>query len=270
MKHWKIIVVGLICLLIGGMIGNVWPVNQLTASSNQATNQPRRPLIFVPGSGGTQESYNRMLQTLNRNKQHSILKITVADNGDLKVTGNLKSADKKPLMVVAFVNNADGDQNIARQTALFKTTLRQLEKRYHFKQFDGVGYSNGGLVLTQFAEQDSHRTALKRLMTIGTPYNDLNPKASQKSAMLKSLLADRKKLSKQLTVFSLGNIVEGDSDGIVPISSVLAGRQIFTNQVAHFTTLMTNDPQAAHTELIDNQTIIWFVKRVMINRETPI
>ena len=84
-------------------------------------------------------------------------------------------------------------------------------KRYHFKQFDGVGYSNGGLVLTQFAEQDSHRTALKRLMTIGTPYNDLNPKASQKSAMLKFI--GRSKVSKQMTL-SVRQSCWGDNDGL--------------------------------------------------------
>lgn len=51
-----------------------------------------------------------------------------------------------------------------------------LEKKYSFKNFDAVGYSNGGLVLTHFLKHDANTTKIKlrRMVTLATPYNYLS------------------------------------------------------------------------------------------------
>lgn len=271
MKHLGWVLACIICLILGGVLVVVTPLNVLFANPITTKVQNRQPLIFVPGSSGTQDTYDGMLKKLNQGtKKHSILKITIKNNGQWQSNGRIIKNDRQPLIVVAFENNQDGDDNIAAETKLFKTAIRQLERRYAFQTFRGVGYSNGGLVLTQFAEQAANRADLKRLLTIGAPFNGLNQRADDQSPMLKSLLAKRQQLPPTLTVFSVGNAVKADDDGVVPMESINAGRQIFMNQVAHFTTFMLNDPQAEHAALIDNQKIIKFVAETMLKAQTPI
>lgn len=264
MKKWQWLLICILCLGIGGIIGHIATrqaagpaiIRPTLATANQ-------PVIFVPGSDGTVEGFNGTFARLKRQATRHVLKVTVLKDGHLKTTGHFDQKAHHPVIVIAFENNADGDQNVFKQSNWFKLAVSKLAKQYHFTHFGGVGYSNGGLVLTRYAERSGSGPKITRLLTLGTPYNGMSEHINQETPMLADLKSRRQALPKALVVYSVGGTINDENDGIVPAASVAAGRLIFQKQVAEYMTISVSQRQAAHTQLQDNPTVISLIQQLM-------
>lgn len=264
MKKWQWLLICILCFGIGGVIGHVATGPTMVPSIIQpASATANQPVIFVPGSNGTVEGFNGTFAKLNRQATRHVLKVTVLKNGHLKTSGRFDQKTQHPVIVVAFENNTDGDENVFKQSEWFKLAAGKLAKQYHFTHFGGVGYSNGGLVLTRYAERSGSGPKITRLLTLGTPYNGMSEHITQETRMLADLKSRRQHLSKDLVVYSVGGTINDKNDGIVPAASVAAGRLIFQKQVADYMTISVSQHHAAHTELPDNPTVISLIQQLM-------
>lgn len=129
---------------------------------------------------------------------------------------------------MGFENNHDGYSNIKKQARMFNTAFNQLKTQYNFNNFKGIGHSNGGLIYTYFLEHyfNERQIRIKRLMTIGSPYNFAEPD-NRCTEMLSDFIKNRKNLPANLCMYSVAGSENYVEDGLVPLSSVLAGKYIY-------------------------------------------
>ncbi|HHQ0271134.1 TPA: alpha/beta hydrolase, partial [Listeria innocua] len=135
------------------------------------------PIILIHGSGGNASSLDKMAdQLMNEYKSsNETLTMTVNSEGKIKFEGKLTKDAKRPIIKFGF------DQNQATPddwSKWLKIAMEDLKSRYGFTQMDGVGHSNGGLALTYYAEdyaKDKTVPTLRKLVAIGSPFNDLDP-----------------------------------------------------------------------------------------------
>ncbi|MGN1279541.1 MAG: alpha/beta hydrolase, partial [Limosilactobacillus sp.] len=204
-------------------------------------NSRMSPVIMIPGSSATMNRFNQLVELLNKqtNKKHSLLRLEVENNGKIKSSGWINRGDQEPIIVVGFENNHDGYQNIKKQAKMFNTAFKLLDEKYNFNNFKAFGHSNGGLIWTLWLEkyyhQYSEQITIKRLMTLGTPYNFAETSIAQPTQMFNDLVRGRKKIPKSLDVYSVAGTESYDSDGLVPEQSVEAGKYIYQKQVDHYT-----------------------------------
>lgn len=223
------------------------------------------PIILVPGSSADENRFDSLIQSLDsKNETHSLLKVRVNKDDSLHYSGRIRQSDKRPYIVVGFQNNQDGYENIKKQAKWFSIAYTALSKRYHFNQFSGIGHSNGGLVLTIFLEKYMTSTnSIDKLMTIGTPFN-LENTSSEKTTMLKDLIADRKKIPKTLKMYSVAGTQSYAGDGIVPFASVDSGKYIYQNQANLYTEMIVTGTDSAHSDLPENKQTISLIRRFML------
>lgn len=252
---------------IGVFVTSTTWMHQQVRDAKVVHNSQMQPLILVPGSSATQERFNSLITTLNRQTTgHSLLKITVKTNGTLVKSGKIAARDNEPYIVIAFENNHDGYNNIKKQARWFDQALTHLTATYHFNRFRAIGHSNGGLVLSLFLEKyyQSADVSIDRLMTIGTPYNLEESNPQNRTQMLNDLIAQRKALPKALTVYSLAGTETYDGDGTVPLNSVECGKYIYQNHVAHYTQITVSGDNASHSQLPQNREIINYIQQYML------
>jgi len=218
------------------------------------------PIIMIPGSSASENRFDKLVARLNKSSryQHSLLKLKVYNSGKIVYSGQLKNRDSEPIIVVGFENNRDGYSNIKKQAKMFSQALTALQERYRFNNFKGIGHSNGGLIYTAFIETylSSHEVKMKKLMTIGSPYNFSENSTKNKTEMLADFIKDRDKILKNLIVYSIAGTQNYTSDGLVPENSVRAGKYIFQHQVKHFTEMTVTGYDAQHSDLPQNAEII--------------
>ncbi|MGT2935534.1 alpha/beta hydrolase [Streptococcus castoreus] len=254
------------CLALSVLIGFVFMAvvgrNHVISSTktNQRIFQSRMvPTIMVPGSSATQERFNSTINSLNQmGSKHSLLKLTVQTDGSIKYTGQLQSGDNHPYIVIAFQNNTDSYATIKKQAKWLSKALNDLQEKYHFRNFNAIGHSNGGLDWTVYLEKyySSSSLNIKTLMTIGTPYNFEVTDTSHQTEMLKDLIANNKALPNTLTMYNIAGTQTYDGDYIVPISSVELGKYIYQNQVAHYTQVTVSGDDAEHSDLPQNPEVL--------------
>jgi uncharacterized alpha/beta hydrolase family protein len=152
---------------------------------------------------------------------------------------------------------------------MFNSAFTQLTKKYNFNNFKAFGHSNGGLVFTDFLENyfDNDEITMKCLMTVGTPYNFEESSTSRKTQMLADFIKNRKKIPDDLVVYSLSGTQNYDSDGIVPINSVAAGKYIYQGQAASYTQITVSGKMAQHSAMLDNPQIITIMEQYLLNQK---
>lgn len=264
----------LLVVLACGLIGTVaWPAQhwmQSTVHTQRVIHNSRlQPIIFIPGSSATQERFNSVIATLNKQTTgHSLLKVTVHPDGSLSESGAIAPHDDEPYIVVAFTDNRDGYTHIKQQAKWFNIAFKQLAATYHFNQFRGIGHSNGGLIFTLFLEKylTADDATMTRLMTIGTPYNLEESNPLNRTQLLHDLVKGRTKLPKQLTVYAVAGTETYAGDGTVQLTSASAGKYIFQNQVRHYTQITVSGQDAGHSDLPENQQIIDYIKQDILTR----
>ncbi|MBF7124854.1 alpha/beta hydrolase [Pediococcus pentosaceus] len=273
-KKWSIIF--LIASLIGiGILA--WPSIQwmhknVTAISKRHDSN-MSPVIFIPGSSATQNRFDGLIDKLNdrRGKRHSLLKVTVHTNDRISYSGSIRPRDNEPFIVVGFENNKDGYSNIKKQAKWFSIAFNALAKKYQFNNFKAIGHSNGGLVYTMYLENYFNRDdiSIKKLMTIGSPYNFSETSLSHKTQMLSDFIKQRKKIPKTLSVYSIIGTQNFDNDGVVPARSAEAGKYIYQGQAQHYTEITVTGNDAQHSDLPQNQQIINLIEQYILAKNKP-
>ena len=271
-KRFKWIYGLLVALVFVGMtfLGKSY-INQLTAHKAKIYNSQMTPTILVPGSDATQERFNELISDLNsREKNHSVLKLTVKKDSRITYSGKVNNKDRQPFIVIAFENNQDGYANIKKQAEWLDLAMVSLQEKYKFKRFNAIGHSNGGLNWTIFLEKyyDSDDFDMQNLLTIGTPYNFEETNVSNKTQMLKDLTAAKDKIPASLSVYNLAGTESYDGDKIVPFASVETGKYIFQKTAKHYTQVTVSGDEAGHSDLPSNPEVIQYIaEKIIGNRQ---
>ncbi|KRL90589.1 alpha/beta hydrolase [Lactobacillus kalixensis] len=229
------------------------------------------PIIMIPGSSASVNRFDTLVREINRmdQKNHSLLKVYVKTDGSMVFTGQIRARDNEPFIVVGFQNNHDGYSNIKKQARWFNLAFNELRQRYNFNNFKAIGHSNGGLIYTAFLENYFNTTQnrlirLKVLMTIGSPYNFAET-SNRPTQMLKDFIKNRKNLPSYLTVYSVAGTKNYVADGIVPVSSVEAGKYIYQGAVKHYTQITVTGRLAQHSALPQNRQVLSLIQQYVLH-----
>lgn len=132
-----------------------------------------------------------------------------------------------------------------------------------------MGHSNGGLIYTAFIENylGSYDVELKKLMTIGTPYNFTETNINNKTEMLADFIKNRENIPTTLAMYSVAGTITYDSDELVPDTSVSAGKYIYQGQVAHYTETTVTGADAQHSDLPTNDEVVFLVQERLVDRQ---
>ncbi|KRO00784.1 alpha/beta hydrolase [Companilactobacillus kimchiensis] len=269
-KTWVLTALGIILTIVLVIVSLNWSRNNVS-DLMRVHNSKMSPVIMIPGSSATENRFDTLVKKLNKNNRnpHSLIKVKVTTDDKLHFSGRLRQGDNEPIIVVAFENNHDGYSNIKKQARWFNIAFKQLTKQYNFNNFKGIGHSNGGLIYTAFLENYyssySNQIKIKQLMTIGSPYNFNEKSVHHKTQMLSDFIEDKKKIPTSLSVYFVAGTETYNSDGLVPLGSVMAGKYIYQGQVKHFTTISVSGSDAQHSDLPQNDQIIDLINRYILD-----
>ncbi|MDE7040899.1 MAG: alpha/beta hydrolase [Limosilactobacillus sp.] len=266
-RHKIIIISSIVILVLLTVVSYCWSRKSVSVLEKRQQSQ-MSPVIMIPGSSATVNRFDTLVAKINQRdwQNHSLLKVKVYNNGKITYTGQIRQGDNEPFIVVGFENNHDGYSNIKKQARMFNTAFNQLKAQYNFNNFKGIGHSNGGLIYTYFLEHyfNERQIRIKRLMTIGTPYNFAEP-SNRRTQMLTDFIKNRKKLPNNLTMYSIAGSENYVEDGLVPLSSVLAGKYIYQGEVRHYTQITVTGKLAQHSALPQNQEVLSLIRRYILN-----
>ncbi len=266
---WLILLVALLLVLAVPSYNWIKKDNKNRAERSKSA---LSPVIMVPGSSATTERFNQLIDQLNQTTmhQHSVLKITVSREAKLSYSGAISKNDLEPIIIIGFANNKDGYANIKKQAYWLDMAFASLMQNYKFNHFKAFGHSNGGLIWTYWLEnyysQYANETKMKCLMTLGTPYNFTEKNLKNRTQMLADFIKKRSALPKKLKVYSLSGGKSYESDGIVPETSVAAGKFIFQNQVKSYTAMTVTGKKADHSDLPQNKQVIQAIRQYLLKK----
>ena len=235
-------------------------------------NSKLSPIIMIPGSSATENRFDSLVSLINKQsfKKHSLLKVKVWNSGKITYQGKINPKDNEPFIVVGFENNHDGYDNILKQAKMFNKAFTALTNRYDFNNFKGIGHSNGGSVYTAFLEKyfNEDDAQIKKLMTIGSPFNFAEKSTANKTQMLASFIKNKVNLPSNLIVYSVAGTQNYESDGLVPLDSVEAGKYVYQNQVKSFTEITVTGVDAQHSSLPQNKQIVSLITEYILDKHT--
>ena len=271
-RNWKLIVVALTIIILLAVPGYSW-MKKTNKEHAERQRSQLSPLIMVPGSSATVNRFNELVDLLNENTpyKHSLLKVEISEDGTLTYSGSIKKEDNEPFIVIGFQNNHDGYSNIKKQAGGLDDAFYEIAKTYKFNNFKAFGHSNGGLIWTYWLEHYysdySDEITIKRLMTLGSPYNFSEKSIKYKTQMMTDFIKYRKRLPKNMIVYSLSGGKNYESDGIVPESSVEAGKYIFQNQVKSYTTMTVTVAAAQHSRLPQHKQVVRIIQEYLLKQQ---
>ncbi|MFZ2845851.1 MAG: alpha/beta hydrolase [Lactococcus chungangensis] len=266
MKNKIAIILSLLFMSVIAYYGHNWVIN-MDDKESKLRNSRLKPIIFIPGSNADINRFNSLISKLNNTEpKHSILKVQVNTDGSLDYFGSLNSKDLRPFIVIGFKNNNDGYSNIKKQYEWLNIAMNDLQTRYHFKNFQAIGHSNGGLIWTGFLENgyDEDKFQISDFMSLGTPYNFSETSPTRPTVILKEYIENKNKLPKNLSVYSIAGTEDYTDDGVVPVQSVMAGKYIFQKQVKLFTQITVSGEEAQHSNLPENDEVISLIQEYLL------
>lgn len=227
------------------------------------------PTIFVPGTNGTVNRFNGLINTLD--SKADVLKVTVDTDGTVSSKGKLTSTTEHPIIVIAFKDSSD--KTLPVQGKWYQLALRYIQEKYSFETYNYLGHSNGGLVITSYLEefQQPDDPKLAKLITLGTPYNDTKKKYNEAvtsftklketSNLLEGYLTNLENIPDTIEMLNIaGEVDDTASDNTVPVQSVFSGRYIYQDQVANYQEVLIQGDKTSHSELVENQKVIQLLK----------
>lgn len=232
------------------------------ASRTNSTLAIPAPVIMVPGTNGDVDRFDSLIDSLKQKQKNvDAIKITVNTDDSITATGKFTKKTQRPIIVVAFEDGSD--PSLPKQSRWFQLALAYAEEQYTFNTYDYLGYSNGGLVITGYLEneQKNNDPSLNHLVTLGTPYNDTSweyntdsdtfTKPKAESDLLRYYLKNTQNIPKNITMYNIaGNVDKQNTDTTVPLTSVLAGRMIYGASEKYKEIIVDED--AEHSSLIEN------------------
>ena len=204
-KKVKIVLLIVLIFLIGLAVPSYSWTRKNIDQIAKFYNARMSPIIMIPGSSATENRFDGLVQKLNqrhRGVKHSLLKVKVWNDGRITYSGSIAANDNEPIIVIGFENNKDGYSNIKKQAKMVDAAFENLQGKYNFNNFKGLGHSNGGLIYTAFIENylGSYDVELKKLMTIGTPYNFTEININNKTEMLADFIKNRENIPTTLAI----------------------------------------------------------------------
>lgn len=274
-RNWKLIIMALAIIILLAIPGYSWmkKTNKEHAERQRST---LSPVIMVPGSSATINRFNSLVKLLNQKTpyKHSLLKIEVEEDGTLTYSGSIKKGDNEPFIVIGFQNRHDGYSNIKKQAGWLDDAFYEIFTNYKFNNFKAFGHSNGGLIWTYWLEHfySDYKSdvKVKKLMTLGSPYNFSETNVKKKTQMLSDFIKYKKRLPKSLIVYSLSGGQSYESDGLVPEASVEAGKYIFQKQVKSFTAMTVTGEDAQHSSLPQNKQVVKIIKQYLLDKQRKV
>ncbi|MDO4903072.1 MAG: alpha/beta hydrolase [Limosilactobacillus sp.] len=267
-RRLRSVIILALSILVLGILSGLWTRHNISQMETRQRSK-MSPVIMIPGSSATVNRFDTLVSKINKldHQNHSLLKVKVYNNGRITYSGTIRPHDREPFIVVGFENNHDGYANIKLQAKMFSKAFNKLKNRYTFNNFKGIGHSNGGLIYTYFLEHYFNETQIKitRLMTIGSPFNFAEP-TNRPTDMLQDFEKYKDNLPSNLTVYSVAGSENYIEDGLVPVSSVEAGKYIFQDVVKHYTQTTVTGKLAQHSALPQNQQVIDIIQRSILNR----
>ncbi len=230
--------------------------------------QKQVPLILIPGTDANGNRFDNFMNELMKQVgKKDILKINVKTDGTTEWTSSLSKKSIDPFIVISFSDSSE--KGVEKQAEWTDIAMKKAHQLYSFKSYNALGHSNGGLVWTIYLENIAYQPSsqMKSLITLGTPYNYLDPKANPypnrasltETDMLKQMISKRKRLPNSLKMISIGGNYKEDSDGIVPLTSALSSRKIYKNKVASYSEKIFHGDNARHNMLTENPEVINYI-----------
>ena len=105
-------------------------------------------------------------------------------------------------------------------------------------------------------------------MTIGTPYDFAEP-ANRRTQMLTDFIKYRQNLPSNLKMYSVAGSENYVEDGLVPLSSVMAGKYIYQGTVKHYTQVTVTGKLAQHSALPQNQEVLDLIQQKILEHDNP-
>lgn len=271
-KKVKIVLLTVLIFLIGLAVPSYSWTRKNIDQIAKFYNARMSPIIMIPGSSATENRFDGLVQKLNQRRRgvkHSLLKVKVWNDGRITYSGSIAANDNEPIIVIGFENNKDGYSNIKKQAKMVDAAFENLQGKYNFNNFKGLGHSNGGLIYTAFIENylGSYDVELKKLMTIGTPYNFTETNINNKTEMLADFIKNRENIPTTLAMYSVAGTITYDSDELVPDTSVSAGKYIYQGQAAHYTETTVTGADAQHSDLPTNDEVVSLVQERLVDRQ---
>lgn len=273
-KHKNISLITISIMTVLVVISGIFILWFCNTNTTWHTNKKLSPVIMIPGSSATKERFNKTTKIINNetNNTHSLIKIEMKKNGKMVKTGKLLPHDNEPFIVIGFQNNHDGYKNIKQQTKLFDKAFNYLQDKYKFSTFKAYGHSNGGLVWTRWLElyypNYDNRTRIKRLLTVGTPFNFEENSIDHETVMLHDMIKYRDKLPAKLNVISIGGTSSYETDGIVREGSYRCAKYIFQKSVKKFTMITITGHKSKHSDLPQNPQIINIMEQNLLDDQS--
>lgn len=260
-------------------LGLVWIGTKDRASASpqeQNTLSISEPVVMVPGTNGNVDQFDGLIKTLKKKESGiDVVKLTVETDGSVHAAGKFSIETKHPILVVAFDDGSD--ESLPKQSEWLQRAFAYAEQFYTFSTYDYLGYSNGGLILTGYLENEQQKSdpLLNHLVTLGTPYNGTSwedndnstvfTEPRKKSALLTDYLKGRGNIPKNISVYNIsGNIDNQNTDGTVPLTSVLAGRLIYGDSKSYQE--ITVDENADHSSLIENTKTVQLIQKYLFDQ----
>ncbi|WP_083488403.1 alpha/beta hydrolase [Liquorilactobacillus aquaticus] len=235
-----------------------------------------RPILFVHGYAGNRFSFGLMLKRFEKKGwgvKSAVVKVNA--NGKVRVTGD-PSVSGAMIQVLFENNRAPVDD----QAEWLRNILKSLKQNYKVTDIDIIAHSMGAVsVLSYLTKYGSDLTlpVVSKLVTLGAPYNDIEPGKSSKvieqspmstkgplqpSAIYRRLKKMRHSISpKTLFLNIIGDIDNGKSDGTVSISSARSLRYLLDGQV--YSELVIKGKKATHRNLHENREIDFEINRFL-------
>ncbi|EUJ47514.1 alpha/beta hydrolase [Paenilisteria rocourtiae] len=265
--------IGLLLLILAGC-GDTETTEKEMQNLPNLSNQT--PLILVHGTGGNTDTFDSFSDTFidDYKLSNERIKLEIGTDGKLIYHGIFTKNAKNPIVQIGFEDSIDA--SIDQQTDWLRIAIKDLANKYKFAQMDGVGHSNGGLVLSTYSQNFAKtRPLLKRLVVIGSPYNDLDENDNKgdldftdvpvTTPLLKSYEENRDKINPELLVLSIASDIDDGSfsDDIVPVLSALGSRLIFKDQSKVYLESYYKGPEYDHRTMFADHTIqehvAWFL-----------
>lgn len=263
MKKFKGVLKGVLLVGIFSMLLGFLNIRSQQAEAESGGYTITEPVVMVPGTGATVDRFDGLIRSLKKTYSDiDVLKITVAEDGSLTVSGSISQDSQHPIIVIGFANSSD--DTLSQQGGWYQKALAYATQRYHFQSYDYLGHSNGGLVITQYLENDQQATdpKLAKLITLGTPYNYTewadNADSSQlttvksETAQLQDYLSKISQIPDDIQMVNIAGMKNGqNTDGTVPLTSVLTGQLIYGNSDSYQEVTV----DAGHSDLVTNSEV---------------
>ncbi|WP_438713610.1 alpha/beta hydrolase [Enterococcus sp. AZ109] len=223
------------------------------------------PTVFIHGYQGSSLSFGPLLNQLEKdNIAKREMTIVVKPDGGLSVEGDLTNNQDNPTIMVLFSEDVTDEVTQSRWIA---EVMRYLYKQ-HVSKVNLVAHSMGGVSALRYLLEykDSHTPAVGRLVTIASPFNDLEIAEDTEEIFAYELTEQgpsdttpiydyfdqaMKRLPSDLSILNIaGDLGDGSaSDGSVSIHSAFSLRFLLQNHTKKYQEVLIKGRNGSHSRV---------------------